>query len=376
MCLQLGFIRSVENVMLTNIVNTEDGNSIVCDVWQMECHVNNIANGKAMYAIKWHRTHWECDRCWATWYQYCDIRSNLSRCPTYPTKKQNDKLINKLKPSNRGRPGGTYTKGCIPQKQRPQDLWVTQNSQKEHHLIPIISSMGVFTYGSAKELANILRQLVGHSAHQIRNTQDFVEQVKNITLEEGKYNTSYDVLARFTPVPKDSAITIIKSNWNRTQTSRKQNPCPYITLLPYCRSLLKTPFSCSQVIFMNRCMEQQWGHQLVQLWPTNSLRNWNQGHQNCSQPSKTVEKISWWHLFIQKTVHRDQFLGLINFIDPHIQFTTEDPNTNVSMLFFGHIGYIRTTQHPMHNSLQKSHPHRLVSSLVQSPQPSCKVQSV
>ena len=40
----------MENVNLTNTVNTIDGTNAVCDVWQMECHADNMADGKAMCA--------------------------------------------------------------------------------------------------------------------------------------------------------------------------------------------------------------------------------------------------------------------------------------------------------------------------------------
>ena len=40
----------MENVIFTNIVNAVDGISVVCDVWQMECHTDNMANGKVMCA--------------------------------------------------------------------------------------------------------------------------------------------------------------------------------------------------------------------------------------------------------------------------------------------------------------------------------------
>ena len=48
--IQHGFIRSVENVLLTKIVNTLDGASVVCDVWQIECHIVTMADSKAMCA--------------------------------------------------------------------------------------------------------------------------------------------------------------------------------------------------------------------------------------------------------------------------------------------------------------------------------------
>ena len=77
-------------------------------------------------------------------------------------------------------------------------------------LRPIVSSFGSVTYRVAKELAKILKPLVGKSPHHINSTQDFVEQVKHITLAPGECLSSYDVSALFTSVPIDPALKIIK----------------------------------------------------------------------------------------------------------------------------------------------------------------------
>ena len=52
--------------------------------------------------------------------------------------------------------------------------------------------------------------LVGKSPHHIKNTGDFVQQVRGITLKPTECITSYDVSALFTSVPIESAITIIR----------------------------------------------------------------------------------------------------------------------------------------------------------------------
>ena len=62
-----------------------------------------------------------------------------------------------------------------------------------------------------KELANILRPLVGQSQHHIKNTQSFVKQASSIILKERECVTSYDINAHFTSVPMDPAISIIKN---------------------------------------------------------------------------------------------------------------------------------------------------------------------
>ena len=76
-------------------------------------------------------------------------------------------------------------------------------------LRPIVSSQGSVTYGMAKELTKILKSLFGKSPHHINSTQDFVEQVKNVTLLPGKYLSCYDVTALFTSVTVDPALGII-----------------------------------------------------------------------------------------------------------------------------------------------------------------------
>ena len=62
----------------------------------------------------------------------------------------------------------------------------------------------------AKELSKILKPLVGKSPHHINSTQDFVEQVKHITLVPGECLSSHDVSVLFTSVPIDLALKIIK----------------------------------------------------------------------------------------------------------------------------------------------------------------------
>ena len=52
-----------------------------------------------------------------------------------------------------------------------------------------------------------LKPLVGKSPHHINTTQNFIEQVKHITLAPGECLSSYDVSALFTSVPVDPALT-------------------------------------------------------------------------------------------------------------------------------------------------------------------------
>ena len=99
-----------------------------------------------------------------------------------------------------------YPTGCVP----PKFYGLAKIHKLDTPLRPIVSSCGSVTYVVAKELAKILKPLVGKSPHHINSTQDFVEQVRHITLVPEECLSSYDVSALFTSVPIDPALKIIK----------------------------------------------------------------------------------------------------------------------------------------------------------------------
>ena len=57
---------------------------------------------------------------------------------------------------------------------------------------------------------NIIHPLVGQSPHHLKNTQHFIQHIKEVKLEPGEVMTSYDVKALFTSVPMDLSINIVK----------------------------------------------------------------------------------------------------------------------------------------------------------------------
>ena len=125
-------------------------------------------------------------------------------------------------------------------------------------LRPIVSSCGLVTYGVAKELAKILKPLVGKSLHHINSTQDFVEQVRHITLVPGECLNSYDVSALFTLVPIDPALHIIMDLLEKDPTLKDRTVMgvnDIILLLEFC---LKTPVSPSKTSSLNRSRVWPW----------------------------------------------------------------------------------------------------------------------
>ena len=101
----------------------------------------------------------------------------------------------------------------------------------------IVSSGGSVTYDVAKELAKILKPLVGKSPHHINSTHDFVEQIKQLTLSPGECFSSYDVSALFTSVPVDLALGVIKDLLEKDPTLKDRTVLTVnniILLLEFC----------------------------------------------------------------------------------------------------------------------------------------------
>ena len=126
----------------------------------------------------------------------------------------------------------------------PQVLWALQIHKPDTPLRPIVSSCGSVTYGVAKELTKILKPLVGKSPHHINSTQDFVEQIKHITLAPGECLSLYDVSVLFTSVPVDPALRVIKDLLEKDPTLKDRTVLPVediILLFEFC--LKSTYFS-------------------------------------------------------------------------------------------------------------------------------------
>ena len=131
-----------------------------------------------------------------------------------------------------------YPTGAVP----PKFYGLPKIHKRDIPLRPIVSSRGSTSYEVAKELARILRPLVGSSPHHIKNTGDFIEQIKGITFQANECITSNDVSALFTSVPIDPAINIIKRRLELDQELHSRTTMKVehiISLLEFC---LKTTY--------------------------------------------------------------------------------------------------------------------------------------
>ena len=132
--------------------------------------------------------------------------------PRDPTNKIKNRIINILiqVKSQTGLDNNTckamFPMGC----RAPKFNGLSKIHKPDTLLRPIVSSCGLVTYGVAQELTKILKPLVCKFPHHINSTQDFVEQIKQVTVLPGECLSSYDVTALFISVPVDLVLGITK----------------------------------------------------------------------------------------------------------------------------------------------------------------------
>ena len=147
----------------------------------------------------------------------------------------------------------------------PQVLWPPKIHSLDTPIRPVVSSCGSVTYEVTKELAKILKPLIGKSPHHITRTEDFVEHIKHITLVPGECLSSYDVSALFTLVPGDPALNIIRDLLDKDHTLKERTVLAVNDIIPLLDFVLKTHTSPSKNSSMNRLSVWPWVPQSAPL---------------------------------------------------------------------------------------------------------------
>ena len=127
-------------------------------------------------------------------------------------------------------------------------------------LRPIISSTGTVTYNTAKELAKILKPLVGLSSHHVHNTKDFIDHIKEVRLRQGECIISYDVTSLFTSVPIQPVLNIIQQRLATDQDLQKRTSMTIqhiINLLEFCLNSTQFCFPGPVLPANGRCSNGQ-----------------------------------------------------------------------------------------------------------------------
>ena len=259
---------------------------------------------------------------------------SVTKDPTNSIKNKQINILKRVK-TKTGLDSNTYKSmyptGCVP----PKFYGLPKIHKPDTPLRPIVSSCGSVTYGVAKELAKILKPLVGKSPHHITSTQDFVEQARQIKLEPRECLSSYDVSALFTSVPIDPALNIIKDLLDKDTTLKERTVMEVgdiILLLEFC---LKNTYFSFQCQFYEQVEGAAMGSPVSPI-VANLYMEYLVQKALSTAPTPTPK---FWSRYvddtfvIHKEVNKQGFLQHINSVDPAIRFTVEDNKEDGSIPF-------------------------------------------
>ena len=172
-----------------------------------------------------------------------------------PTSQLKNKLISILKDIKQEASAPTNTNSYMPLVQFPQFYGLLKIHKPGTPLRPIVSSKGSITYGAAKELAHIIKPLVGQLPHHLKNTQHFIQQLQGKNLEPGEVITSFDVKALFTSVSVQPAIQIVKHRLQQDNTLPQRTSMS----IPQTTTLLEFCLTHTYLLFQGKYHEQVQG---------------------------------------------------------------------------------------------------------------------
>ena len=262
------------------------------------------------------------------------IQNLLSDTKTYeilkkdPTNSVKNQLINTLKKwKKEGTISQQLYKKIYPTSDQPPKFYGLPKIHKPSMpLRPIVSGNGSVTESCAKHLAKVLNAVKGKNEHAIKNSDDFVNKVKDLEVPPGQKMVSFDVSALFTSIPIDFAIQAIKTKLIRDdswKTTTELNLDQVLCLLELC---LTTTYFLFRGVFYKQKFGAPMGSPIspgvadlcMEIFEEEAL---------ASCPSHLAPKV--WYRFVDDTftaLHEysiEDFTTYLNAQNPHIQFTRE-----------------------------------------------------
>ena len=181
------------------------------------------------------------------------------------------------------------------------------------------------TYNTSKELARILKPLVGLSEHHIQNTFDFVQQIKEVKQHNDESLVSYDVTALFKSVPIPPVLKIIEEKLKEDQELSRRtnmNTRHIIKLLEFC---LRSTYFVFQGSTLSKLKVQQLGHHSAPLWQNIYMEHFEaKALETAPHPPSLWKRYVDDTFVILETAYKEEFFHHLNSIEEKIQFTAEN----------------------------------------------------
>ncbi|XP_072048674.1 uncharacterized protein [Amphiura filiformis] len=194
-------------------------------------------------------------------------------------------------------------------------------------LRPIVSSIGSVSYELARFVADIISPLIGQTVHHIKNTQTFVDQVRDLVVHADESLISFDVTALFTSIPVKDTLNVIKhllENDNSWQVDSAENLSVdnIIQLLSFC---LNTTY----FVFRGQNYQQKDGCAMGSPCSPLAANAYMEHFERIALASAPHTPRTWYRYVddtfcVIKSSHVEEFTNHINSQDTNIKFTREE----------------------------------------------------
>ena len=201
-------------------------------------------------------------------------------------------------------------------------------------LRPIVSGCGTTTHPMARFLADILSPLMGHTQHHVKNSEHFVQSIKDMSLSDDEIMISYDVSALFTAVPVEEAIDIIRRRLQLDATLKDRTYMDVDTIIDLLSFCLNNTYFTYQGQVYKQTHGAAMGSPVSPIVANLYMEEFeSRALASAPHPPRFWKRYVDDTFTIQKKQHSEEFFGHINSQDPHIKFTCEnEENSKIAFL--------------------------------------------
>ena len=215
---------------------------------------------------------------------------------------------------------------------------------------PIVSACGKATYNTAKFITKILQNYCGNTSYFVKDSTDFIKNIKHLSINPEETLVSFDVSTLFTNIPVPVALQVINS---------KISTCTNFTIIstiPKEKFIKLLEFTITNCVFcFSKKFYKTLQHAAIGSSVSPVIANiYMEYFESLPFPSSSSPAlIKWWFRYlhdVHSATRKDQVNKLqkhLNSIDPHIKFTTALPGTDG-------LPFLDTLTKPTSNSIEST----------------------
>ncbi|XP_075162778.1 uncharacterized protein LOC142235409 [Haematobia irritans] len=157
----------------------------------------------------------------------------INKDPTTSLQRKNNELVEELDRNNMISPA-EKKRLKMDVATAPRIYGLPKTHKDGYPLRPICSSIDSPSSNLCKYIGNLLKILTQDSKYNIKDSLQFKNKIKNLTIKEDEKLVSFDVVSLFPSVPVDLALKIIESRWQELEGHTRLTKNIFKKILKFC----------------------------------------------------------------------------------------------------------------------------------------------